>query len=65
MGGSSSDRLLYQLGHEDHADVNAAKNILAAGHAVLVCGEELRPTPSKAVKAVSMNQEPSLNQRVA
>ncbi|MBU6149720.1 MAG: transposase [Verrucomicrobia bacterium] len=24
-------------GHEDHADVNAAKNILAAGHAVLVC----------------------------
>ncbi|HQS84866.1 MAG TPA: hypothetical protein PLY23_08225 [Alphaproteobacteria bacterium] len=45
--------------------MNAAKNILAAGHAVLACGETVRPTPSKAVKAVSMNQEPSLNQRVA
>ena len=52
-------------GHQDHADVNAAKNILAAGHAVLACGETVRPTLSKAVKAVSMNQEPSLNQRVA
>ena len=26
-------------GHEAHADVNAAKNILAAGHAVFACGE--------------------------
>jgi len=26
-------------GHIDHADMNAAKNILAAGHAVLACGE--------------------------
>ena len=51
--------------HKDHADVNAAKNILAAGHAVLVCGEAVRPTLSKAEKAASMNQEPSLNQRVA
>lgn len=24
--------------HEEHADINAAKNILAAGHAVLACG---------------------------
>ena len=52
-------------GHQDHADVNAAKNILAAGHAILACGETVRPTRSKAVKAVSMNQEPSLNHRVA
>ena len=26
-------------GHEENADINAAKNILAAGHAVLTCGE--------------------------
>lgn len=26
-------------GHTDNADINAAKNILAAGHAVLACGE--------------------------
>jgi len=37
-------------GHTDHADVNAAKNILAAGHAVLACGEETLVS--------SMKQEP-------
>ena len=26
-------------GYEANADINAAKNILAAGHAVLACGE--------------------------
>lgn len=26
-------------GHQDHADINAAKNILALGHRVSVCGE--------------------------
>ncbi|MBS0185862.1 MAG: transposase, partial [Proteobacteria bacterium] len=51
--------------HEDHADVNAAKNILAAGHAVLACGEAVRPTLPKTEKAALMNQEPSLNQLVA
>jgi transposase len=25
-------------GHTDHADINAAKNILALGHSVTVCG---------------------------
>ena len=26
-------------GHSENADINAARNILAAGHAVLACGE--------------------------
>lgn len=39
-----------QCGHETHADLNAAKNILAAGHAVLACGETGLPD--------SMKQEP-------
>jgi putative transposase len=38
-------------GHEAHADVNAAKNILAAGLAVIACGEHLDVTGS-------MKQEP-------
>jgi putative transposase len=38
-------------GHRDHADINAAKNILAAGHAVLACGETVR-------SGRSMKQEP-------
>lgn len=36
-------------GHHGNADNNAAKNILAAGHAVLACGEKGLP--------ISMNQE--------
>lgn len=39
-------------GHEANADVNAACNILAAGHAVLACGEIVRSD-------FSMNQEPT------
>jgi len=39
-------------GHEANADVNAACNILAAGHAVLACGEI-------AHLGFSMNQEPT------
>lgn len=39
-------------GHEANADVNAACNILAAGHAVLACGEI-------ALSGFSMNQEPT------
>ena len=39
-------------GHEDHADVNAAKNILAAGHAVIACGER--------TLVPSVKQEPSV-----
>ena len=37
-------------GYEANADINAAKNILAAGHAVLACGED--------ALATSMKQEP-------
>ena len=37
-------------GFESNADINAAKNILAAGHAVLACGEK--------ALAFSMKQEP-------
>ena len=37
-------------GHKAHADVNAAKNILAAGHAVLACGEK--------ALVISMKKEP-------
>ena len=32
-------------GHEDHADANAAKNILRAGHARLACGTNTWPEP--------------------
>ncbi|MHB1757787.1 MAG: zinc ribbon domain-containing protein [Leptospirillum sp.] len=30
-------------GHMDHADLNAAKNILRAGHAQLACGMNTSP----------------------
>jgi putative transposase len=39
-------------GYEANADVNAARNILAAGHVVLACGEIV-------LSDFSMNQEPS------
>ena len=38
--------------HTENADSNAAKNILAAGHAVLACGE-------LALVGRSMKQEPT------
>ena len=38
-------------GHTENADVNAARNILAAGHAVLACGEMVQ-------LGHSMKQEP-------
>lgn len=39
-------------------DVNAAKNILAAGLAVNVCGATVSPEQSKSVKAGAMKQKP-------
>jgi putative transposase len=43
-------------GHTQNADINAAQNILAAGHAVLACGEVVRPW---ATMAASMKHEPT------
>jgi putative transposase len=39
-------------------DINAAKNILAAGLAVSVCGAGVRPEESKSRKAPAMKQKP-------
>jgi len=39
-------------------DLNASKNILAAGLAVSVCGATVRPEQSKSVKAGAMKQKP-------
>lgn len=51
MNRVSQERFLCQkCHHEENADLNAAKNILAAGHAVLACGEFGLPD--------SMKQEP-------
>jgi putative transposase len=43
--------------HHDR-DVNASKNILAAGLAVSVCGATVRPEQSKSVKAGAKKQKP-------
>ncbi|HAX76194.1 MAG TPA: transposase [Cyanobacteria bacterium UBA11372] len=43
--------------HHD-SDVNAGKNILAAGLAVSVCGATVRPEQSKSVKAGAKKQKP-------
>ena len=47
---SQSKFSCISCGHTENADINAAKNILAAGHAVLACGE--------GALAISMKQEP-------
>ena len=39
-------------------DINASKNILAAGLAVSVCGATVRPDQIKSVKAGAMKQKP-------
>jgi putative transposase len=39
-------------------DINASKNILAAGLAVAVCGASVRPEQSKSVKATALKQKP-------
>ena len=43
--------------HHDR-DVNASKNILAAGLAVSVCGATVRPEQSKSVRAGALKQKP-------
>ncbi len=39
-------------------DINAGKNILAAGQAMIVCGATVRAEQSKSVKPVAMKQKP-------
>ena len=46
-------------GHQEHADVNAAKNILAAGHAVSACGGDVRRSARKCTSAAPVKQEPT------
>jgi putative transposase len=43
--------------HHEHADVNAARNILAAGLAVTACEDPTRPSD----RAGSLKQEPAGN----
>ncbi|MFO7582651.1 RNA-guided endonuclease InsQ/TnpB family protein [Guyparkeria sp.] len=47
-------------GHTAHADVNAARNILAAGHAVMACGGDVSPYRHLgAGTAAPLKQEPT------
>ncbi|MEX0387390.1 RNA-guided endonuclease InsQ/TnpB family protein [Spiribacter onubensis] len=47
-------------GHTAHADVNAARNILAAGHAVMACGGDVSPDRHRGDDpAAPMKQEPA------
>jgi putative transposase len=45
-------------GAKHDRDINAAKNILAAGLAVSICGAGVRPEESKSRKAPAMKQKP-------
>ena len=63
---SQSVFMCQACNHSSNADINAAKNILAAGHAVIACGETLRPAVRRKskLKAGSLKQEPSQANRL-
>lgn len=49
-----------QCGYEENADVVGAKNILARGHRVVACGEDVsHAKPVRAKRAAPMKQEPT------
>ena len=58
-----------RCGHADHADINAAKNIKAAGLAASACGGDVRRPPLAprvpVVDAAPMKREPIVGQQVA
>jgi putative transposase len=55
---SQSNFTCVACGHHDHADVNAALNILAAGHAVIACGGAISQ-PASVQTATPVKQEPA------
>lgn len=49
-----------ECGFEENADLVGAMNILARGHRVLACGEDVsRARPARAKRAASAKQEPA------
>jgi putative transposase len=56
---SQSDFTCMACGHHEHADINAAKNILARGHRVIACqGAVSQPVP-QALVATPTKQQPA------
>ena len=57
---TQSSFICMACGHAEHADKVGAMNILARGHRVLACGENVRRAkPVKAKRAISVKQEPT------
>jgi putative transposase len=56
---SQSNFTCVACGHHEHADVNAAKNILARGHRVFACGGHISQPKPRASVAGPTKQEPN------